>query len=115
MPSIRFHQNRIIAEPIRKITHFAFKKRWPRDKWRAMLAFMDVDTNDPQTLAMIIMLKDAFDSFKMAEFIDLDLEDVREIVASFLDPSTPLEMRLTEPEAAVILADGTEDERAKGV
>lgn len=114
MPSDRFHQNTMVAPRIRKISQWALKKRWPRAKWKAMLAFMDTDTNDPATLAMILDLKDAFDSFKMAEYIDLDLQEFREIVASFTEQAVPAEMRLTAREATAILVDGTEDERAKG-
>lgn len=95
-----------------RISHLAFKRRWPRDKWRAMIAFRDSAQTDPQAIVSQILLKDAFDSFGMAQWIDLADADTVAIVGMFADVSTPTEMRLSAGEAAVILtAPITEDER----
>lgn len=93
-----------------RISHLAFKRRWPRDKWRAMIAFRDSTQTDPQALVSQILLKDAFDSFGMAQWIDLADDDTIAIVGMFADASTPAEMRLTPQEAAAILTDPIQEQ-----
>ena len=93
-----------------RISHLAFKRRWPRDKWRAMIAFRDSVQTDPQAIVSQILLKDAFDSFGMAQWIDLADADTVAIVGMFADVSTPTEMRLTAGEAAAILTDPIQEE-----
>lgn len=95
-----------------RISHLAFKRRWPRDKWRAMIAFRDATQSDPALITAQVLLKDAFDSFGMAQWIDLADADTVAIVGMFADVSTPSEMRLTAPEAVEILSSTiTEEER----
>ena len=92
-----------------RISHLAFKRRWPREKWRAMIAFRDSTQTDPQALVSQILLKDAFDSFGMAQWIDLADADTIAIVGLFADATTPLELRLTAGEAAAILTGPIEE------
>lgn len=93
-----------------RVSHLAFKRRWPREKWRAMIAFRDSTQTDPQALVSQILLKDAFDSFGMAQWIDLADADTIAIVGLFADVSTPTEMRLTAGEAAAILTDPIQED-----
>lgn len=93
-----------------RISHLAFKRRWPREKWRAMIAFRDSTQTDPQALVSQILLKDAFDSFGMAQWIDLADADIIAIVGLFADATTPVEMRLTAGEAAAILTDPIQEQ-----
>lgn len=92
------------------VSHLAFKRRWPREKWRAMIAFRDSTQTDPQALVSQILLKDAFDSFGMAQWIDLADADTIAIVGLFADATTPAEMRLTAGEAAAILTDPIQEQ-----
>jgi len=93
-----------------RVSHLAFKRRWPREKWRAMIAFRDSAQTDPQAIVSQILLKDAFDSFGMAQWIDLADDDTIAIVGMFADASTPAEMRLTPQEAAAILTDPIQEQ-----
>lgn len=118
MPTINLPNSGVIEEagdaPVRaddtRISHLAFKRRWPRDKWRAMIAFRDSTQTDPQAIVSQILLKDAFDSFGMAQWIDLADADTIAIVGMFADVGTPTEMRLTAPEAAAILTDPIDEQ-----
>lgn len=92
------------------VSHLAFKRRWPREKWRAMIAFRDSAQTDPQAIVSQILLKDAFDSFGMAQWIDLADDDTIAIVGMFADATTPVEMRLTAGEAAAILTDPVQEQ-----
>lgn len=77
----------------RHITQLALKRRFPRAKWRAMLAAQSAD----ETVA------DFKDSLTWARFVDLNDDEVRAGVAALAQTSTPAAYRLTAAEVDAIL------------
>ena len=76
-----------------KISKLAFKNRFPRDKW---IASKKAAISDEE-------LEDFFESFDLAQFIDLSSEYTIESVNVFKTDRVPAECRLTEEEVNSIL------------
>lgn len=88
--------NEIIAMPqpvTTQITQLALKRRWPRLKWRAMLA----DAPNNETIA------DFQDSLQLATYVDLSDSETRNAVNYMTLDIVPITYRLTAEEANAIL------------
>lgn len=77
----------------RRITQLALKRRWPRSKWRAMLAART--TNED--------IADFQDSLTLARFVDLDDAETQFGINALAASSVPASYRLTAAEADAIL------------
>ena len=75
------------------ISKFAFKNRFPREKWVAAKAASATNAN----------LADFFEDFALVKAIELDFPRTVASVNSLADPSVPVEFRLTAAEVSAVL------------
>lgn len=92
-----------VIQEQRHISRLALKRRWPRAKWRSMLAAQAADET----------VMDFKDSLTWAKFIDLDDAELQAGLTALTQTSTPAAYRLTAAEASAILnAPIADNERA---